>query len=96
MEWSRKVGGHLLRSFDELKAKMVNPDHTLHIQILKDKVFVSARRVEGLGGLPVSSSGHMLCLLSGGFDSPVASTMMFPRGVEQSFAYLVCTTIVTC
>jgi thiamine biosynthesis protein ThiI len=44
-------------------------------------------RVAGLCGLPVGSSGNVLCLLSGGIDSPVAAYMMACRGCRVHFVY---------
>ena len=43
----------------------------------------------GVGGMPVSSSGHGLILLSGGIDSPVAFYMMNKRGVKLHAIHMV-------
>ncbi|MFH1222109.1 MAG: tRNA uracil 4-sulfurtransferase ThiI [Candidatus Micrarchaeota archaeon] len=52
----------------------------LLVEIFKDKSLVSFERINGLGGLPQGSSGKLLCLFSGGIDSPVASWLMMGRG----------------
>ena len=36
---------------------------------------------KGLGGLPVGSSGNVMVMLSGGFDSPLASFLLAKRGL---------------
>lgn len=59
-----------------------NPDLTVHIEIMFKQIFFYFERVEGPGGLPVGVSGRVVCLLSGGIDSPVAVYAMLKRGCE--------------
>jgi thiamine biosynthesis protein ThiI len=59
-----------------------NPDLTVHIEIMFKQIFFYFDRIEGLGGLPVGVSGRVVCLLSGGIDSPVAVYSMLKRGCE--------------
>ena len=61
----------------------VNLDHpeiTLQIEVLNDTFVFFSERFPGALGLPIYSSGKVACLLSGGFDSPVAVWMMMRRG----------------
>ena len=44
-----------------------------------------AEKIPGPGGLAVGSSGTVLCLLSGGIDSPVAAYLMMTRGAPVVF-----------
>ena len=44
-------------------------------------------QVEGAGGIPVSSSGRAMLLVSGGIDSPVAGYMVAKRGVTLEATY---------
>jgi thiamine biosynthesis protein ThiI len=60
---------------------------TLEIEIGMSDTVVFHNRVAGLCGLPVGSSGNVLCLLSGGIDSPVAAYMMACRGCRVHFVY---------
>ena len=55
-------------------------DKMILVEIFSDKAFVSMERIDGLGGLPYNSSGKLLCLFSGGIDSPVAAWLMMRRG----------------
>ena len=75
MELSRHIGGLLLSKFSRLSVDVHNPKHVLNIDIRENKktyMYVSSSEYHGVGGMPVSSSGHGLILLSGGIDSPVA------------------------
>ncbi len=63
------------------------PDLTVTVEILPRCAFVSAGKIAGPGGLPVSISGRVTCLLSGGIDSPVAAYRMMQRGCRVSFVH---------
>ena len=43
---------------------------------------------KGPGGLPVGTSGHLLSLLSGGIDSPVASFLLSRRGASVDWFHM--------
>ncbi len=66
------------------KVSLEEPDVWFRVVLVSGRGFVSARRVEGPGGLPVGTSGHAVALLSGGIDSPVAAWMMMRRGLKIS------------
>ncbi len=55
-------------------------DQTIYVQIVQGRIYLAFERVEGCGGLPVSTGGRVLLLLSGGIDSPVAGMRMLRRG----------------
>jgi thiamine biosynthesis protein ThiI len=69
------------------KVDLSNPDHTIFIEIRKGRSHVYPEKIRGLGGLPFGSSGKVLCLISGGIDSPVASWLMMKRGCFPNFVY---------
>ena len=62
-------------------ADMRYPQLTINVEIRMEGTFVYGETIPGAGGLPVSSSGKALLLLSGGIDSPVAGWMAMKRGV---------------
>jgi tRNA uracil 4-sulfurtransferase len=64
-----------------------HPDITLSIQIYDDEAYLFLRRIRGLGGLPVGSSGRVLALFSGGIDSPVAAHLLMKRGCLVDFVH---------
>jgi thiamine biosynthesis protein ThiI len=56
------------------------PALTVFVEVVKGAAFCTAAREQGPGGLPVGVSGNVICLLSGGIDSPVAAWRMMGRG----------------
>ncbi|WP_396612500.1 tRNA uracil 4-sulfurtransferase ThiI [Haloferax sp. S1W] len=59
-----------------------NPDHTYRIECREDTAYVSIRRFDGPGGIPLGTQGKAVALISGGIDSPVAMWEMMRRGCE--------------
>jgi thiamine biosynthesis protein ThiI len=91
MAIEREVGGFLL---DKLLAAGRNvrvdlraPALTCRIEITRGPLLVYARRILGPGGLPPTTAGRLVCLLSGGFDSAVAAYKMMRRGAHLSFVH---------
>jgi len=60
--------------------KLDDPDFTIRIELVTHEAFYSFGKERGAGGLPAGVSGRVLCLLSGGIDSPVAAWRMMRRG----------------
>lgn len=65
-----------------------DPDRTYRIEAREGEAFVSARRIEGPGGLPVGSQGRVAVLVSGGIDSPVATWRLLRRGCAPVPVYV--------
>lgn len=85
MEFSRKIGGNVLSVNHNLKVDLFNADVNLSIDIRPNKkAYIYFEEIKGINGMPVSSSGKGLLLLSGGIDSPVAGYMMSKRGLKLS------------
>lgn len=87
---SQKVNeeiGAKVQSFTGAKVDLDNPELTIGIEILSREAFVMAGMVLGPGGLPVGISGKVLCLISGGIDSPVAAYRMMKRGCLPYFIH---------
>ncbi|WP_456472649.1 tRNA uracil 4-sulfurtransferase ThiI [Methanocaldococcus sp.] len=80
------VGEKIVEKFN-LKVDLNNPDIVLGIEI-SDKAYIFTETYEGVGGLPVGSQGRVLCLLSDGIDSPVASFLMMKRGCRAVLLHL--------
>ena len=88
MEVSSQVGAYVLQNVDfELKVDVHNPELTVKVEVAKSKTFVLGEKQKGLGGLPVGTAGKVICLLSGGLDSPVAGFQMMKRGAEVIFVH---------
>jgi len=80
------VGAHLGRITGR-RVDLTHPDLTVHIEVVDRRALVYADRVEGPRGLPVGVGGRVVCLLSGGIDSPVAAGRMMRRGCRVSFVH---------
>ena len=83
-EISARVGGAILSAFPRLKVDVHQPDIVVRVEIREQGAYIHAGQIPGAGGMPVSSSGRALLLISGGIDSPVAAYMMAKRGVSIS------------
>ena len=64
-----------------------NAEIKLFVDITDKEVFLYSNKIKGIGGLPVRSCDSLVCLLSGGLDSPVAAYMMMKRGCEIIFVH---------
>ncbi|MGJ0848532.1 tRNA uracil 4-sulfurtransferase ThiI [Tissierella praeacuta] len=82
-DFSRQMGGVVLKTFNELSVDVHNPDTLIYIDI-KQNIYIYADKIKGYGGMPIGTNGKGLLLLSGGIDSPVAGFLMAKRGVEIS------------
>ncbi len=82
MVMNREVGAVLCQKFADKKVLMKNPDVVVNIEIVQNQAFVCAATFAGVGGLPSGVSGPVMCLLSNGIDSPVATWMMAKRGAS--------------
>lgn len=78
----KTVGGELAEICPDVRVDVVNPEITVMVEIRDRYAYIHAGSVEGIGGMPKSSCGRGLLLLSGGIDSPVAGFMMAKRGVD--------------
>ena len=64
-----------------------NPDITIQVEVHPERAFFFTQEVPGPGGLPLKSSDRALSLMSGGFDSPVASWLMMARGLNLDYVF---------
>jgi thiamine biosynthesis protein ThiI len=64
-----------------------NAQFTVTVEILPRDAFFGFDKITGAGGLPVGASGRVAALISGGFDSPVASYRMMQRGCRIIFVH---------
>ena len=87
MQISRELGGTILRAFPHLKVDVHHPDVQVPVEIRDYAAYVHGGKQQGAGGLPVSTSGAAMLMLSGGIDSPVAGYLMAKRGLSLSCAH---------
>ncbi len=86
MQIDFEVGGYL-KQLCGARVDLTNPELTVHIEWLQNEVICCLQKVQGIGGLPVGVSGRVVCLLSGGIDSPVAAYRMIKRGARGIFVH---------
>ncbi|UCD03236.1 MAG: tRNA 4-thiouridine(8) synthase ThiI [Candidatus Aenigmatarchaeota archaeon] len=79
--------GDYLRKKYRWKVDLKTPDRTFYVELTSKEAFVFRKKLKGMGGLPVTSSGKLVSLISGGIDSPVAAYEMFKRGCEIVFVH---------
>jgi thiamine biosynthesis protein ThiI len=85
-EINRDVG-HFIQTRLGVGVDLEHPELTVSIEILPHEAFFCFEREPGPGGLPVGVSGTVLCLISGGIDSPVAAYRMLKRGCRVAFVH---------
>ena len=84
LELAKLIGKELKKMNFEIKMK--NPDKKIFIEI-SNQTYIFTEKYAGLRGLPVGTSGKVLCLLSGGIDSAVAAWLMLKRGCEVDYLH---------
>ncbi len=84
---NEQLGGMILDQIPGTSVKLKQPDVTLHIE-LRNHAYIYTDTIAAVGGLPYTSSGRGVLMLSGGIDSPVAGYMMAKRGVDMTCAYM--------
>ena len=63
---------------------MKNPDVLIYVEVRDGLAQFYTQQIPGAGGLPLGTGGRALCLLSGGYDSPVACSWSETRIVRIS------------
>lgn len=81
-EICKECGGAILSANPRLRVDVNNPDVAVRIEIRQKHAYINCGAMPGAGGMPYSSAGKGLLLLSGGIDSPVAGYMCAKRGVK--------------
>ena len=82
----REVGGRI-KEDRGWTVNLDDPDLVIHVELLTDRAFYFFGKERGPGGLPTGTAGRVVCLLSGGIDSPVAAHRMMKRGCTVTFVH---------
>ena len=87
IDFSRTIGGVVLKSNSNLSVDVHNPDTVLDIEILERFTYLYTDKYYGLGGYPLGVQSKGMLMLSGGIDSPVAGFLALKRGVKLESVY---------
>jgi len=87
LEISKIVGAHLSASLG-VKIDLKNPEKKVFIEVTEDGIYASFERLRGPGGLPIGSSGKVLCLFSGGIRSWLACWYIMKRGCSVDLLHI--------
>ena len=87
MDFSRQIGGLILKNIDNISVDVHSPEYTLKIEIRETLTYIYGEEFQGAGGYPVGIAGKGLVMLSGGIDSPVAAYMAMKRGIKIECLY---------
>ncbi|MCL2877435.1 MAG: tRNA 4-thiouridine(8) synthase ThiI [Acidobacteria bacterium] len=85
-EINQQLGAHVVE-LTGARVRMENPDAVFTVEIASGRAFLSVEKIQGAGGLPSGTGGKVLCLISGGLDSPVAAWRMMRRGCRVQFVH---------
>lgn len=86
MQLNQQLGG-FVQDLTKAAVRMENPDAIFFVEIVSGRAFLYFSKNPGAGGLPSGTGGKVLCLLSGGIDSPVAAFRMMRRGCRVQFVH---------
>lgn len=78
-EVAARIGARIVRATGA-PVDLKHAETVVYVLIVPQRIYLALEKVEGCGGLPVSTGGRVLLMLSGGIDSPVAGMRMIRRG----------------
>ena len=87
LDYNRVLGGLLLKSINNIKVDVHNPELCIRVEIRDTETFIYYKSYSGCGGYPVGTQPKGLLMLSGGIDSPVAGYLAMKRGMTLDAVY---------
>ena len=81
------VGGYMLAHSSAKGVDLHNPEVTIRIELINDQLNIITTKHAGLSGFPIGTQGDILSLMSGGFDSTIASYLTMKRGLKTHFIF---------
>ena len=81
------VGGYMLAMNDTKGVALKGAEYTINLELEFAQLNVITHKHMGMGGFPIGSQGSILSLMSGGFDSTVASYLTMKRGIKTHFIF---------
>jgi tRNA uracil 4-sulfurtransferase len=87
IDLERYIGGGLNQLVESARVQLKKPQVTIKAELRNDTFHVIEANHKGLGGMPLPSQEDVLSLISGGFDSGVATYHMIRRGARTHFCF---------
>lgn len=83
----QRVVGAAIQGVTEWPVKLKDPDLPVKVELVNHSAYLGFGRIDGWGGLPTGVAGKVVCLLSGGIDSPVAAHRILRRGATAAYVH---------
>lgn len=87
IEAERYIGGGLNQLVASAQVKLTKPDIVVALEVRKDQLIMVRKQHQGMGGFPLPSQSDVLSLISGGYDSAVASYLMIRKGLRTHYLF---------
>lgn len=87
MDVERYVGGGLCQKSQAVGVDLHNPEVTVQIEIRDQMLYIIDESLDGIGGFPLGTQDSVISLISGGYDSAVASYLSIKRGLRTHFLF---------
>lgn len=81
------VGGYLLAHSEAKGVQLKNSEIVVQMELIEKQLNFISKKYKGLSGFPIGTQGDVLSLMSGGFDSTVASYLTMKRGIKTHFIF---------
>lgn len=86
-DMEKEIGGFMLANNDTKGISLKNSDVVINLELIHNQLSLITKRYKGIGGFPLGSQSEILSLMSGGFDSTVASYLTMKRGIKTHFVF---------
>ncbi len=87
LELARRIGGALLDEFPNGGVDLDHPQVPIRLEVNSKNTLLVEAEYAGLGGYPLGTQEEVLSLISGGFDSAVASMQFIKRGCKVHYCF---------
>lgn len=87
LQIEQTVGGYMLAHNDTKGVDLHNPEVTIRLELINKQLNIITLKHAGLSGFPLGTQGDILSLMSGGFDSTIASYLTMKRGIKTHFIF---------
>ncbi|PSJ45435.1 tRNA uracil 4-sulfurtransferase ThiI [Zobellella taiwanensis] len=87
LDVERYVGGGLNQRCETGGVKLKQPDVQVNLELDGDRLYLVSEQHAGLGGFPIATQESVLSLMSGGYDSGVASFQFIKRGSRVHYCF---------